>query len=133
MATHGTPGRRDCDEILAAALAAGATTRQAARTANVSVRTVARRMAEAAFRKDVARLRAEMVDRAVGQLAASSTAAVGALTKLLAAENGHVRVAAARVLLDAGLKYREHVELAERVADLEARADSYGRATNAAD
>lgn len=123
MATHGTPGRRDCDEILAAALAAGATTRQAARTANVSVRTVARRQADAAFRKDVARLRAAMVDRTVGRTAAAGSAAVGTLVRMLSASAEPVRVTAARVLLDAGLRYREHVELAERVAALEATTE----------
>jgi len=126
MATHGTPGRRDCDEILAAALAAGATTRQAARTANVSPRTVARRMADAEFRREVARLRAEMVDRTVGRTAAAGSAAVGTLVRLLGAEADSVRVAAARVLLDAGLKYREHVELADRLAELEAKTERHG-------
>ena len=121
-----TPGRRNADEVIAVALAAGCTWRQAARTAHVSAATVGRRMGQPAFRREVARLRAEMVDRTVGRTAAAGSAAVGALVRLLGAEAESVRVAAARALLDAGLKYREHVELADRLAELEATTQGHG-------
>jgi len=88
--------RRDADQALAAALAAGSTKQEAAR--------------------------AELVSRAVGSLADASAAAVTTLRALLEADSESVRLGACRAILDLGLRLREAEELERRIAALEERA-----------
>ena len=109
---------------LVAALAAGATLVDAARQAGVSERTVRRRLDDPAFCQQVDEARAAMLTQAVARLTAASVAAVETLQTLLAAEPAFVRLAAARAILDLGLKYREHHDLTERVLALELAAEA---------
>jgi hypothetical protein len=67
MTTNGH-GRRDVDEVLVAALAAGASYEEAARAAGVSKSTVRRRMGEAAFRARVFDTRDELLTALRGRL-----------------------------------------------------------------
>jgi DNA-binding response OmpR family regulator len=60
---------RPGDLLLQAALARGASVPEAARTARVSERTVYRRLADADFRKEVARLREDLRSRLVDEIA----------------------------------------------------------------
>ena len=124
-------GRRNADEALALAVAAGQTLRNAAVAVGVSERTAARRWADPAFRCRVSQLRGEMVQRSLGRLADGVTEAADVLRQLLAAESEAVRLGAARSLLELGVKLREPVELEERLAALEARISeggNFGRA-----
>lgn len=115
-------GRSNADSALIAALASGATVRDAAITARVGETTVYRRLREPEFRKQIGDARAELVAQAVARLAAASTDAVTTLTELLGSNAPPaVRLGAARSILELGLKLREHQELADRVAALEAQ------------
>ena len=111
--------RSRADAALVAALAGGSTVEDAAATASVGVATVYRRLKEADFRKWVDDARAELIAVAVARLGAASTKAVATLDGLLAADSEAVRLGAARAILDAALKWREHEDLAERVRGLE--------------
>ena len=114
--------RRDADQALIAALAAGATKQEAARLVGVGERTVYRRLEDPRFRRRVDEARAELVNRAVGSLADASSAAVATLRALLEADSESVRLGACRAILDLGLKLREAEELERRIRALEEQA-----------
>ena len=112
--------RRKGDSALIAALAGGATIRDAAKLAGVGETTVYRRLDDPDFRRRVADARAEMLSQAVGQLADASTEAVATLRALLNADAETVRLGSARAILELGAKLRES-ELERRIAALEAQ------------
>ena len=112
--------RRKGDSGLIAALAGGATVREAAKLAGVGEATAYRRLDDPDFRRRVADARAERLSRAVGQLADASTEAVATLRALLSAEAETVRLGSAKAILELGAKLRES-ELERRIAALEAR------------
>jgi transposase-like protein len=106
-------------EIVALALASGKTAKATAAECDVCERTIGLWMAEDAFRRRVAELRGDMVQRALGRLADSMTAAADKLRELLTAEGESVRLGAARSLLELGVKLRESVELEQRLLAIE--------------
>jgi hypothetical protein len=109
---------------LALALACGATHEQAAQKAGVSPRTLYRRLREAAFLAQVREARTEMERRTTGLLTAAGIVALKTLTGLQdAAAAESVRLGAARTILDLGCKFRENLDVAERLKALEARLD----------
>lgn len=114
-------GRKNADDVLAVHLAAGLTVEAAARKAHVSPQTVYRRLKDAAFRSAVTELRAHILERAVGKLADASAAAVHTMQRLLKAKSETVRLGAARSILELSCRFREAVELEERVRRLEER------------
>ena len=111
--------RRNADAALVAALAGGATVRDAAAEVGIGEATAHRRLKEAGFRGRVDDARAELIAAAVARLGAASTKAVSTLEGLLAAESEAVRLGAAKAILDSALKWREHQDLTERVRVLE--------------
>jgi hypothetical protein len=115
------PTAKTCraDDLLALALAAGRDVAEAAAAAGVSERTAYRRLADPAFKRRVAELRAGMVDRASGRLADGMADAAAALRDLLGHPDGRVRLGAARAMLEAGVRVREAAELEARLAALE--------------
>lgn len=113
--------RRKGDAALLLALAAGQTVRDAAQLAGVSEKTAARRLADPAFRRRMAALRAEMVARALGRMAEGMADAADTLRRLLTADADTIKLGAARSLLELGSKLRESVELEERLQTLEKR------------
>ena len=116
-------GRKNADAALIAALAGGATVRDAAATAKVGEMTVYRRLKDQDFRARVDEARAEMLTGAMARLSAATTGAVTTLASLLEAESESVRLGAARSILDTALKWREQSELAERIARVEGWLD----------
>ncbi|MGA5339026.1 hypothetical protein ACPCK3_07405 [Streptomyces griseoincarnatus] len=102
------------------ALARGDTSEEAAREAGVSGRTVRRWAEDPDFQAEVRAVRTEMLQHAVGQLAAGAIEAVTALRDALKDADGRNRVQAARTLLDAVLALRESLDLEERIAAIEA-------------
>jgi AcrR family transcriptional regulator len=114
-------GRSNADAALLAALASGATVRDAAKSAGVAERTVYRRLDDPEFRRRVDSTRAEMVSQAVARLSAAATEAVDTLRDLLSSDMDFARLGAARAILEIGIRLREHGELAERIATLEAQ------------
>jgi HEAT repeat protein len=111
--------RRKGESVLLLALAAGTTTREAARQAGIGERTATRRLADPGFRQRVQDTRAALVERTLGKLARGSTKAADTLRRLLKSESDSVKLGAARALLEIGSKLRESVELENRIAELE--------------
>src|SRR5262245_25735024 len=124
MAKHGEPLR----EKFCVLIASGRTIAASSREAGVTPRTGKRWMKEPAVKADVARLRAEMTDRALGALSEAASEAVRTLVEMLDERRPDtVRLAAARAILASLLDIRVNVELAKRVAALEA-AQGHGQA-----
>ena len=119
-------GRKNADDALAVALAAGQTVEEAARQAGLSERTAYRRLALPGYRQRVAEARAEMVAQALGKMASNMTAAADTLRQLLTASGDNVKLGAARALLELGVKLRESVELEARLVELERRMGGKG-------
>lgn len=115
-------GRGTADPSLIAALAGGATVRDAAMTAGVAERTVYRRLADPAFRERIDEAQREMIARASAMLVDASVQAVETLRALLGSDLDFARLAAARAILELGRRMREHEDLAERIAALEQKA-----------
>ena len=107
-------------EAAAALVAGGLTLTEAARQSKCGLTTLKRWAKEPAFAKRVSEIRSEMTSAAVGVLAATMASAADTLRFLARnAKQEAVRLAAARSVLELGVKLRESVELAERVAALE--------------
>ncbi len=104
---------------LALALASGKSYSKAASDAGVSLATVTRRMADPDYRRHVQQARAEMIEQASGALADATTSAVSTLVGLLEAESEQSRLSAARAILDLAGRYRELVEINERLERVE--------------
>jgi hypothetical protein len=112
--------RRNADAALLAALAGGSTVADAARAADVSARTVFRRLQDPAFRSELEAARAATIERVGAMLADSATAAVSVLRALLdPVIPPSVRLSAARAILELALRYREVGDLEARVRALE--------------
>jgi hypothetical protein len=107
------------DSPLLVALASGASIRKAAATAGISEATVMRRLEEEAFRRELSKLRAQMIDRAIGKLASSLTAASATLRKLLKASSETVRLGASRAIVELYVRAKEAGELEQRLSELE--------------
>lgn len=118
--------RQGRDGQLIAALAGGASHAEAAAAAGVSLRTVTRRTSDPAFRSELAAARRELVDRALGALAAEAAASVRVLAEVRDDPDAppSVRRAAARDVLALLVPLAEHTAQEERLADLEARLDA---------
>jgi hypothetical protein len=117
-------GRKNADDALLLALACGATLEAAARKAEVSERTVRRRLADPAFQKRLTQIRDDMVQRAMGMLTAAAMEAVKTLVALQDREQPAAsRLGAARAILEYGAKLREEADLTKRVEALEAELD----------
>lgn len=106
------------------ALAAGASYADAAQAAGVAVRTIGRRMEGNDYRRCVTAARAGMIERASGKLADATGAAVETLVLLLLSTNAQTRLGAARSILEQAGRYRELVEISERLSRLEELLDS---------
>jgi hypothetical protein len=105
--------------LLALALASGTSIQDAAEQAGISRRTVERCLAKPAFRRLVARLRGEMLATALGRLTDNMTRAADTVAALLDAPEPHLRLRAARALMGFALKFRESVDVTDRIHDLE--------------
>ena len=112
--------KRTKDDTAILALACGATVEKAAQQAQLSKRTLYRRLADPAFRRQVQAVRGDMVQRTAGTLTAAATEAVKTLLALQQASTpAAVRLGAARAVLEIGIKVREVADLEERLAALE--------------
>ncbi len=124
MADNRQPRR---DDALVLALACGATVEAAARQAEVSDRTVYRRLADPAFQKRVKDARADLARRSAGLLSAASGEAVRTLLALMKdSAPPAVRLGAAKAVLELGMKIRELAELEAEVRELEEKVAALG-------
>jgi len=112
------------DVLLAMALASGATPVEAAAQLEISRWTIQRRMADPEFRKLVSNLRGEMLASAMGRISDSMAKAAQTVAGLLDAPEPYLRLRAARMLFQFGLKMRDTVDLAERIENLDAQFES---------
>ncbi len=101
------------DDLIVAALAAGASYSEAAAAARVSRKTVQRRMADAAFRAEVASARSEVIEAVKGQLLGAAPAAIRTLAEVGASGSAPpaARVSAARAVLELALGRRSILDL----------------------
>jgi hypothetical protein len=114
--------KKKADEELVLALACGASPEIAAQKTSLSPRTVYRRLKDRSFRERVDQARTDIARRATSMLNAAAMSAVKTLMTLQeSARSESVQLGAARAVLELGCKLRDVVELAERVAALEAR------------
>lgn len=111
--------RKKAEDALLLALACGATVENAAHQCQLSERTIYRRLADPAFRKQLDALRADMVQRTAALL----TAGLEAVKTLLALQKDTqpvgVRLGVAKAVLELGVKLRESSELLARITALE--------------
>jgi hypothetical protein len=103
------------------ALATGQTLRAAAEAAGIAERTATRRWANAEFRRRVHSLRGEIFASALGRLTDGAVEAADVLRELLRSATDSVRLSAARALLEHAPRFRENIDLEERLVELEAR------------
>jgi hypothetical protein len=127
------PGRKNADDALVAALAAGASAAAAAAKAEVSERTVRRRLAEAAFRARVDEARAELVRQAVGKLADVGALAGETLAELVREGSGTVKLGACRAVLEYLFRGHEMDTLARQVAELKWQVEGLTRGDRGAE
>ena len=111
--------RKNADLTLVLAVAAGFTNKQAAEQAGVSESTVYRRLRDPAFKQQVAEARATTIEQTSARLTAAGLLAVQALLQSLNAESESVKLAAAKAILEQGVRLRESFELEVRIAQLE--------------
>jgi hypothetical protein len=119
--------RKNADDGLVAALAAGASAAAAAEKAGVSERTVRRRLEDPAFRARVDEARADLVRLAVGRLADVGALAGDTLAELVKAGPPAVRLGAARSILEFMLRGAEVDTLARQVSDLKRQVEDLSR------
>ena len=101
------------------------TNEQAARRAGVSLRTLARWLAEdTAFREALAQAQADMIARSAMRLVALTDAAIVSLAEALDGPYQY-GIRAAALILEQAAKYRDLTALEDRIAALEARTDDH--------
>lgn len=118
------------DEKILSALIATKTISAAAATSGVSERTIYSRLADDDFRAEYERRQSMTLDAACKALQEAMTDAVGVLTEIMKGVktvSPANRIAAARSVLDYGVKLTELTDLAARVTALEAAAKEAGR------
>jgi len=110
------------EDALLVALACGLSIEQVARQTGVSARTIHRRLGEANFRFRLDELRFEMLDRSCAMLTAAGVESVRTLAELLKPQHpATTRLQAARSILDLGVKFRQQVDVEQRMKLLEER------------
>ena len=112
--------RKKAEEQLLMTLACGATVEQAAAKCRISERTVYRRLEDPVFCQRLQEVIAGMVKRTAGMLTASGGEASKTFLALLKEPTPPAtRHAAARSIIELGVKTRETVDLEQRIAALE--------------
>jgi hypothetical protein len=119
---------REKDVVLALALAAGTAVGAAAEQAGVDRRTASRKLADPALCRQVAEFRGQLIAAALGRLADNMTRAADAVTTLLDDPDPRLRLRAARILFNFGLRLRDAVDVGDRLRDLEAELARRGSA-----
>lgn len=111
------------DEVILAALAAGLTHVEAAAAANVSSKTIQRRLRDPAFAAKVAHQRALRVNEVTGRLSMLSLLAVDALEQCLAAEDvpAAIRLRAVEMVFAWLRRHRDEADVDLRITLLEQR------------
>ena len=112
--------KKAADAALIVHLASGVSPAGAAKLAGVSEATCYRRLADPDFRQRVEAARSSFWERALGILSKGAAESATVLRRLLRSEDGRIKLQAAKVLLDQGIKVRDQVDLEQRLTALEA-------------
>jgi hypothetical protein len=112
--------KKAADAALIVHLASGVSPAGAAKLAGVSEATCYRRLADPAFRQRVEAARSSFWERALGILSKGAAESATVLRRLLRSDDGRLKLQAAKVLLDQGIKVRDQVDIEQRLAALEA-------------
>jgi hypothetical protein len=111
--------KKAADAALVVHLASGVSPAGAAKLAGVSEATAYRRLSDPTFRQRVEAARSSFWDRALGILSKGAAESATALRRLLRSDDGRLKLQAAKVLLEQGMKVRELVDVVQRVEELE--------------
>jgi hypothetical protein len=114
--------RRHHDEVLVEALADGMSYPAAGELANVSARTVRRRVSDPVFAARVQQRRGQRVGEVTGLLAGLARRAVATLAGCMDAERPSDRIRAAQAVLGELHRFRDQHDLEERLRLLEQQA-----------
>jgi len=122
-AQHSETDRRRAagDEVLLDALATGLSYLEAGELAELSARTVRRRLTAPDFAAELARRRAMRVSDVTGRLVAASERAVQVLLELLESQVAGERLRSAELILNMGRRFRSDTDIDVRLSTLEAR------------
>jgi len=107
------------DELILSGLAAGMTHAEAAELAEVSSKTVQRRMSDDDFAAEVGRRRSQQVERITGRLTELSVHAVDTLNDGLGDESATIRLRAADLTLTWLLRLRREADFERRIGEIE--------------
>ncbi len=101
----------------------------AARDAGISPRTLRDYLADEGFQQEYKRAFDELVTDATRQAQRALSPAISALRSIVEdeEESSSARIAAARSLLEYGLRLTEFSDVLDRIDDLEARQNEYGK------
>jgi len=124
------PNLHKGDSRLLDALAGGESIKRAASLAGVSERTAHRRLASPDFARMLYEARARIAEASTGRLMLASLRAVATLEGLLASRSDSIRLGAARAILEAGVRWRESAEFAQRLRELEERVEEVEHGTS---
>jgi hypothetical protein len=100
-------------------LAAGHTVKSAANEAGFEERSAYRWLKDLKFRARIGELRAAMLDRAMGKLSDAACAAVDTLVCLLDEDSPAIRQRAAASILEILSRFKQNVDLDNRLVQLE--------------
>lgn len=128
----GAPRKGD-DEVFVAGFAAGLSTSSVASLAGVSERTARRRRHEPTIEALIRRRRAELAEDTAGRIVALGAQALSAIEDCLDSAELKDRMAAARVVLQLGPRFRADVEFEQRLRDLENPGGAYVAETDTPD
>jgi erythromycin esterase-like protein len=103
------------------AIANGESVADAARAADVSLRSAQRYLSTPAAKARIAAIRDRMFAEAVNTLAATAGAAARAMAHLIDSADERVRLAAAKAVLELGPQLNEWSDVAQRLSALERR------------
>ena len=117
--TEGQIGELKGEPTAALAISSGSTIVEAAERAGISERTVRRRLDNPDYKVEISRLRGKLLDAAVGKLVAATTEAAATMQALLEADSEHVRLGAAKGILEFGLSLQEALDTQTRITTLE--------------
>jgi hypothetical protein len=105
-------------EAAALALAKGLSVADAAKEANIGVRTLYTWRKDSSFSAMVQSFRAELFTEALGKLSGLATKAAETMGDLLDSEHDGIRLGAATRIIEAATKLREMIDLSEQLAAL---------------
>lgn len=124
--THDGAGLSPKQEKILTALLSTPSLEAAASVVGCTRQTLYRHMADPQFDKAYREARARLLDGALCQLEASAGLAIETLREIMQDQSAQAaaRVGAARAVLESLLRVRETVQIEERLAELERRADA---------